>query len=319
MRSVLFLPIRGWPRAVLLALRCLSLLFVSPALAAERDSPVVLRGTLSEQLLVNEERRFAAPFELIASEGEFRVRLLVPTTKPPLAQFFASDYSSSYLATLLVKDGAPNERSAMATMRYGVPLNTLSAQMSFLVWTWLASRLPASREYDEQFLALAPPPFTTQRAERQHATIVPEIVRDLAGRPTGVRLWANLGETKPARLEPSGMMYLAAELSFAVDSDRRPREAALTVHALRPRGEHATRLRTEVVRRLTYRADVVALESRDILQRLTFIANRDPAAVFVHDHRFPDESVHGFRSYRIEAGQPIPFDPLKAPAGKPVR
>ncbi len=275
----------------------------------------MLRGTLSDQYLVTKERRYEAPFELIASDGEFRIRSLDPATTPALAQFFASDYRSSYLSTLFVKDGAPDEKSAMATMRYGIPLNALSARMGFIAWAWLASRLPASREYDRQFLDMAPPAIVTQRAERQRATLLPEIVRNRSGRVTGVRVWANLGEAKPARLEPSDMMYLAAELSFAVDSAGRPREASLIVHALRPRGEHATRLRTEVARRLTFRADTVQLEHPESSRRVTFIADRDPPAVFVRDYRFPDESSRGFRSYRIEAGQPIPFDPSKAPTG----
>ncbi|MBX3736840.1 MAG: hypothetical protein KF715_09140 [Candidatus Didemnitutus sp.] len=305
---------RGKRRTILLTLGCLPLLLVSLAAATERESPVVLRGTLSDQYLVKEERRYEAPFELVASAGEFRIRSLDPETKPPLAQLFASDYRSSYLSTLWVKDGAPDEKSAMATLRYGIPLKSISPRMGFLVWMWLASRLPASGEYDRQFLDLAPPTIATQRPERQRATLVPEIVRDRNERVTGVRLWANLGETKPARLEPSGMMYLAAELSFTVDSAGRPREASLVVHALRPRGEHATRLRTEVVRRLAFRADTVPLDRPEALRRATFLADRDPPAVFVHDYRFPDESVRGFRSYRIEAGQPIPFDPSKAPA-----
>lgn len=302
----------------LLALGWLLLLAVPTSPAAEIKSDFVLRGTLRDQYLVTEERRYEAPFELVVSEGEFRVRSAGPATKPPLAQLFASDYQNSYLSTLLIKDGAPDEKLAMATMRSGLAIDQLPAQIGFVAWAWLASRLPASGEYDQRFLALPPPAFAIQRTRRQHATLMPEIVRDRAGHVTGVRLWANLGETKPQRLESSGTVYLAAELSLAIDSAGSPREASLAVHALRLSKDRPSRLHTTPVRRLSYRADATPLDDPRALQRITFVADRDPPAVVVHDYRFPNDSVHGYRSYRIEAGQPLPFDPLKAP-GAPVR
>ncbi len=218
-----------------LAQGCLLSLVVPHARAAELNSSFVLRGTLSDQLIIKEPRRHEAPFELIASEGEFRIRSLDPASKPPLAQFFASDYRSSYLSTLVIKDGAPDEKLSLGAIRYGLQLDRLPPRIGFVVWAWMASRLPASGEYDERFLALAPPEFLTQRTRRRHAALLPEIVRDRTGHVTGVRLWANLGENKPKRLEPSGMVYLAAELIIGADASGRPGEASLTVYALRPR------------------------------------------------------------------------------------
>lgn len=299
----------------LLAQAWLLPLAVPTSAADEVKSGFVLRGTLRDQYLVKDERRYEAPFELLANEGEFRIRSTGPASKPPLAQLFASDYRNSYLCTLLIKDGAPDEKSAMATLRGGMAIDQLPDRIGFVVWTWLASRLPASGEHDQWFLDLTPPNCAIQRARRQQATLIPQIVRDRAGHVTGVRLWANLGETNPQRLEPSGTVYLAAELSLAIDSAGRPREASLTVHAVRPSKDRPGRLQTEPARRLSYRADAVPLDDRGILQRISFVAERDPPAVFVHDYRFPNDSVHGYRAYRIEAGQPLPFDLLKAPPG----
>ncbi len=298
-----------------LAQGCLLSLVVPRVPAAELNSNFVLRGTLSDQQVIKEPRRHEAPFELIASEGEFRIRSLDPASKPPLAQFYASDYHSSYLSTLVIKDGAPDEKLSLGNIRYGLQLDRLPPRIGFVVWTWLASRLPASGDYDARFLALAPPEFVTQRTRRRQTALLPEIVRDRAGHVTGVRLWANLGEDKPKRLEPSGMVYLAAELIIAPDASGRPGEASLTIHALRPGKEHASRLRTEPVRRLTYRADAVPLADPSTLERITFLPDRDPPTVFVHDYRFPNDSVRGYRAYRLEAGQPLPFDPMKAPPG----
>lgn len=294
--------------------RLLGILLACALSDAESSEPAfVLRGTLREQHIGTAERRAEGPFELIASEAEFRIRLTDPSGQFPRPLLFASDYRSSYLSSIALKDGTPNEHQALASIHPGMALAELPDWVGFVTWAWLASRLPASGEGDQQFLALSPPRIATRRSGRYESTVRLELVRSDKGKVTAVKIWIDLGNS-PTPPASSASVFLAAELIVASDAAGLPLEAALSVYAVAPRAK-ASVATAKPVQRLSFQATVGPLDDPTALQRLSCLPDRDPRVVFVKDYRFPEDSHRGYRSYRLAAGQPIPFDPEHAPLG----